>query len=75
MKSKKKPGKELFQKYLEQSPEKLPEFLQALSWEEVQAMSQEMTKLAQEARATGDTDAVLNLVSRSLPFLEYFEGK
>lgn len=68
-------GKELYQKYLEQSPEQLPHFLQSLSWEDVQAMSEEMTKLAQEARAAGDTDAVIDLVSRSMPFLEYFEEK
>lgn len=68
-------GQELFQKYLGQPPENLPQFLQALSWEDVKAMSEEMTKLAQEARDAGDTDAVLNLVSRSLPFLEYFEEK
>lgn len=68
-------GKELYQNYLEQPAEKLPAFLQALSWEEVMAMGEEMSKQAQEARAAGDTDAVLNLVSRSLPFLEYFEGK
>ncbi len=68
-------GKELFQKYMEQPPEKLPQFLQSLSWQDVQAMGEEMTKRAQEARAAGDTDAVINLVSRSIPFLEYFEGK
>jgi hypothetical protein len=68
-------GKELFQKYLEQSPEKLPQFLKSLSWEDVSAMGEEMTKRAQEARDAGDTDAVLHLVSRSLPFLEYFEEK
>lgn len=70
-----KTGKELFQKYMEQSPEQLPQFLQSLSWEDVKAIGEEMTKQAQEARAAGDTDAVLNLVSRSLPFLEYFEEK
>lgn len=68
-------GKELYQKYLEQPPEKLPQFLQSLSWEDVQAMGGEMTKRVQEARNAGDTDAVLNLVSRSVPFLEYFEEK
>ncbi len=68
-------GKELFQRYMEQPPEKLPQFLQALSWEDVTAMGEEMTKRAKEARAAGDTDSVLNLVSRSLPFLEYFEKK
>ena len=68
-------GKELFEHYLEQPASNLPQFLQALSWQEVRAMSEEMTKRAQEARAAGDTDAVINLVSRSLPFLEYFEEK
>ena len=68
-------GKELFQKYMEQPPEQLPRFLQSLSWEDVKAIGEEMTDRAQEARNAGDTDAVLNLVSRSLPFLEYFEGK
>ncbi len=68
-------GKELFQKYMEQPPEKLPQFLQSLSWEDVKTMGEEMAKRAQEARDAGDTDAVLNLVSRSIPFLEYFEGK
>lgn len=68
-------GKELYQKYLEQSPENLPHFLQSLSWEDVQAMSKEMTKRAHAARAAGDTESVINLVSRSLPFLEYFEEK
>jgi hypothetical protein len=68
-------GKELFQKYMEQSPEKLPQFLQSLSWEDVKAMGEEMTKQAQDAKNAGDTDAVINLVSRSIPFLEYFEKK
>jgi hypothetical protein len=68
-------GKELFQKYLEQPPESLPQFLTSLSWEDVMAMGEEMTKQAKEARDAGDTDAVLTLVSRSLPFLEYFEEK
>lgn len=68
-------GKELFQKYMEQSPEKLPQFLLSLSWEDTKAIAEEMTKRAQEARSAGDTDAVLNLVSRSIPFLEYFEEK
>ena len=68
-------GKELFQKYLGQPPEKLPQFIQSLSWEDVIVMGEEMTKRAQAARAAGDTDAVINLVSRSVPFLEYFEGK
>jgi hypothetical protein len=68
-------GKELFQTYMEQPPEHLPHFLQSLSWEDVQAMGAEMTQQAQEARAAGDTEAVLTLVSRSLPFLEYFEEK
>jgi hypothetical protein len=68
-------GKELFQRYMEQSPDKLPQFLQSLSWEDVKLIGEEMAKQAQEARASGDTTAVLNLVSRSLPFLEYFEEK
>ncbi len=68
-------GKELFQRYMEQPPEKLPQFLQALSWEEVKVISEEMAKRAQAARVAGDTDAVLDLVNRSLPFLEYFEEK
>jgi len=68
-------GKDLFQKYMEQPPEKLPQFFQTPSWEDVRAMGEEMAKRAQEARVAGDTDAVLDLVSRSLPFLEYFEGK
>lgn len=68
-------GKELYQKYLEQSPDKLPQFLQSLSWEDVKAMSEELAKQAHEARAAGDTDTAINLVSRSIPFLEYFEGK
>lgn len=68
-------GKELFQKYMEQPASELPQFLQSLSWEDVKAMGEEMTKRAQEARFAGDTDAVINLVSRSLPFLEYFEEK
>lgn len=68
-------GKELFQKYMEQSAEELPQFLQSLSWKDVQVMGEEMTKRAQEARTAGDTDAVITLVTRSLPFLEYFEKK
>lgn len=68
-------GKELFQKYMEQPPEKLPQYLKSLSWEDVKAMSEEMTKRAQAARDAGDTDAVINLVGRSVPFLEYFEEK
>ena len=68
-------GKELFQKYMEQPPEKLPQFLQSLSWKDVKAMGEEMTKRVQEARDAGDTDAVINLVSQSIPFLEYFEEK
>lgn len=68
-------GKELWQNYLDQPPEKVRKFLESLSWEDVQAMSEEMAKQAQAARATGDTDAVLNLVTRSMPFLEYFEEK
>jgi hypothetical protein len=68
-------GKDLFQEYMKQPPERLSQFLESLSWEDVQVMGKEMTKQAQEARAAGDTDAVLNLVSRSLPFLEYFEKK
>ena len=68
-------GKELYQKYLAQSPEQLPHFLQSLSWEDVKAMGEEMTKQAREARAAGNTDAVINLVSKSIPFLEYFEEK
>ena len=67
--------KTLFQQYMEQSPEKLPQFLQSLSWEDVKTMSGEMAKRVQAAREAGDTDAVLDLVSRSLPFLEYFEDK
>jgi hypothetical protein len=68
-------GKELFQKYMEQPPEKLPQFFQSLSWEDVKTISEEMAKRAQEARVAGDTDAVFDLVNRSLPFLEYFEDK
>jgi hypothetical protein len=68
-------GKELFQKYLEQSPEKLPQFLKSLSWEDVIIMGDEMKKRVQDARDAGDTDAVIDLVSRSVPFLEYFEDK
>ena len=68
-------GKELFEKYMEQPPEKLPQFLESLSWEDVKVMGEEMTKRAQAARDAGDTDAVINLVSRSIPFLEYFEKK
>ncbi len=70
-----KTGKELYQLYMSQPSENLPQFLKSLSWQDVQAMSAEMTRLAQEARASGDADAVLNLVTRSLPFLEYFEEK
>lgn len=68
-------GKELFQKYMEHPAEKLPQFLQSLSWEDVTAIGEEMTKQAKDARDAGDTDAVLNLVRRSIPFLEYFEKK
>jgi hypothetical protein len=68
-------GKELFQKYLEQPPEKLPQFLKSLSWEDVIIMGDEMKKRVKDARDAGDTDAVINLVSRSVPFLEYFEDK
>ena len=68
-------GEELFQHYLEQSPEQLPQFLQSLSWQDVQAMGAEMKRRAQKARETGDTEAVISLVSRSLPFLAYFEEK
>ena len=68
-------GKELLQRYMEHPAEKLPQFLQSLSWEDVTAIGEEMTKRAKEARNAGDSDAVLNLVSRSLPFLEYFEKK
>ncbi|MGH2505816.1 MAG: hypothetical protein ACRDHZ_00115 [Ktedonobacteraceae bacterium] len=68
-------GKELFQKYMEQLPERLPQFLQSLSWEDVKTMGEEMTKRVQEARDAGDTDAVINVVSRSIPFLAYFEEK
>jgi hypothetical protein len=84
MKPKKKPtrrshnhltGQKLFQRYLEQPAEQLPQFLASLSWEDVQAIGKEMTKQVKEARDAGDTDVVLNLVSRSMPFLEYFEEK
>ncbi|MBO0794521.1 MAG: hypothetical protein J2P36_26705, partial [Ktedonobacteraceae bacterium] len=68
-------GQELFQKYMEQPPEKLPRFLKSLSWEDVKAMGAEMTKRVQAARDAGDTDTVITLVSRSIPFLEYFEEK
>lgn len=68
-------GEELYQRYREQSPEQLPYFLQSLSWEDVHTMSEEMTKRAHEARRHGDTDAVIDLVTKSLPFLEYFEDK
>lgn len=68
-------GKELFQKYMEQPPEGLTQFLKSLSWQDVQAVSEEMTKQVKSARDTGNTDAVINLVSKSIPFLEYFEEK
>ena len=68
-------GKELVQKYLEQAPEQLPRFLQSLSWEDVMLMSEEIAMRAQAARAARDTDAVLEIVSRSLPFLEYFDER
>lgn len=68
-------GKELFEKYMEQSPEKLPQFLKSLSWGDVIVMGDEMKKRVEDARDAGDTDAVLNLVSRSIPFLAYFEEK
>jgi len=68
-------GQELFQKYMGQPSEQLPQFLKSLSWQDVKAMSEEMAKRAQEARDAGDTDAVIDLVSRSIPFLEYFEEK
>ena len=68
-------GEELFQKYLKQSPEQLPQFLQALSWEDVSAMSEEMARQAQAAKISGDPETVINLVSRSIPFLQYFEDK
>ena len=68
-------GKELLQKYMEQPPEKMTQFLKSLSWEDVKVMSEEIKKQVKAARDAGDTDAILNLVTRSIPFLEYFEDK
>lgn len=68
-------GNELFEQYMAQTPEELPQFLKSLTWEDVTLISEEMTKRAKAIRASGDTDAVLDLVTKSIPFLEYFENK
>lgn len=68
-------GQELFDKYMSLSTEQLPQFLQSLTWEDVQAIGNEITTRAKAARDAGNTDAVLDIVSKPIPFLEYFDKK